>query len=390
MALSYGLTNPAAGMISTSTPEPTIIGYKLYANGGTGIVESNDFGLTWNDCTFNSNTGTKYNIGYDSINNKVFLLGDYGPYTGTNTNYSWYATPVLNQTTSFTRGILRNTSYNNDYAQHGALFDATAEVIVSLQEYKYYSPYQYSYMLTPSYSDPNSFTERSFLVYSGATNPSLCIGDNGICIASSGMYKNSNNDDYHKAKVFYFDKNNNYAIATIKDLSTSDLGKISYDYKCAASYLKNVGFVLTFMEGRGSELKCISKTIDFEGNIIATKNWGTFDSTTGVFASSSTNYYSSKIYLAINNKVYYTTDGINWNTCSSSLPGAVSSAALGIYNTDDNIIMQAKTDKTIYVSSNGGSSWSSVTNNMFSYTNRNNKAERLNSYYRFCIVPIYA
>lgn len=394
MSFSYGLTNPAAGLISTVTPEPTPIGYKIYVNGGTNIVESNDFGLTWNDCTFSSSTGTKHNMGYDSINNKVFLLGDYGPYTGTNNEYSWRATPVLNQTTNFTRGSLRDrssgtTSISNYYLQYGGLFDNTAEIIISLQEYKYNNPYQYSYMLTPSYSNPNSFITKNFLVYEGARNPSLCIGDNGICIASSARYKNTSDYDNHKAKVFYFDKNNNYNIVTIKDLSTSDLGNMSYDKRCLASYLKNVGFILIFVNKSGSSRNCTSKTIDFEGNVIATKNWGNFNSTTGVFASSSNNYYSNKVYVAINNKMYYTTDGINWNTCSSNLPGAINSSAYGIYNTNNNIIVQAKTSKTIYVSNDGGSTWNSITNNIFAYTD-GSKPEILQSYYTFCIVPFYA
>ena len=76
MALSYGLTNPAAGIISTSTPEPTPIGYKLYMIANSArVCESNDFGVTWNKCTWNTSTvNDKFNLGYDPINNKVIII----------------------------------------------------------------------------------------------------------------------------------------------------------------------------------------------------------------------------------------------------------------------------------------------------------------------------
>lgn len=339
MALSYGLTNPAAGMISTSTPEPTPIGYKMYqSNGISACQESNDFGLTWTDCTYDKfGDYNKYGLVYDPVNDKVVVINNYSPYNSTSTSgwYSYYATPVLNTTTQFTAGTLRtkspqSSSSKNEYNAYGSVFDYGTNSIIGVREDTYYDPHSYDYFINSDYLSPNTFASLSLPNKKGSFF-NIVTGKNGINLEIQSVI-----DTGFQANVFRFVKNSStsYTKDIIASISASTLSISDRSSVCAA-YLKDVGFVVCYYPNSHSSSQnyVFTLLIGFDGTVSSKKRWD--KATSGKFALSSNNYYSDRVYFAFGTAVYYTTDGVNWNTCSGTLP---SDAAYDIIlNADNNV-----------------------------------------------------
>ena len=339
MALSYGLTNPAAGMISTSTPEPTPIGYKMYqSNNSYACQESNDFGLTWTDCTYDKfGNYNKYGLVYDPVNDKVVVINSYSPYNSTSTSgwYSYYATPVLNTTTQFTAGTLRtkspqSSSSKNKYNAYGSVFDYGTNSIIGVRKDTYYDPHSYNYFINSDYLSPNTFASLSLPNRHGPAF-NIVTGKNGINLEIQNVI-----DTGYQANVFRFVKNSStsYTKDIIASISASTLS-ISDRSSVKAAYLKDVGFIVSYNMSRGqSGDYFFTLLIGFDGTVSGKKSWSR-PSNLYKWAISSNNYYSDRVYFAFGTAVYYTTDGINWNTCSGTLP---SDAAHDIIlNADNNV-----------------------------------------------------
>lgn len=339
MALSYGLTNPAAGMISTSTPEPTPIGYKMYqSNGINACQESNDFGLTWTDCTYDKfGDYNKYGLVYDPINDKVVVINSYSPYNSTSTSgwYSYYATPVLNTTTQFTAGTLRTKSpqsstSSNKYNVYGSVFDYGTNSIIGVRENTYYSPHSYDYFINSDYLSPNTFASLSLPNKKGNFF-NIVTGKNGINLEIQRVEGTG-----FEANVFRFVKNSStsYTKDIIASISASTLS-ISDSSNVKAAYLKDVGFIVSYNKSSNqSGDYFFTLLIGFDGTVSGKKSWSR-PSNLSRWAISSNNYYSDRVYFAFGTAVYYTTDGINWNTCSGTLPS--DSAHYIILNADNNV-----------------------------------------------------
>lgn len=363
MALSYGLTNPAAGMISTSTPEPTPIGYKMYQSNGTyACQESNDFGLTWTDCTYDKfGNYNKYGLVYDPINDKVVVINNYSPYNSTSTTgwYSYYATPVLNTTTQFTAGTLRtkspqSSSSKNKYNASGSVFDYGTNSIIGVREDTYYDPYSYDYFINSDYLSPNTFASLSLPNEEGSSF-NIVTGKNGINLEIQNVI-----DTGYQANVFRFVKNSStsYTKDIIASISESTLS-IPYNSSVKAAYLKDVGFIVSYWSSSKSGDYFFTLLIGFDGTVSGKKSWSRL-SNLYKWALSSNNYYSDRVYFAFGTAVYYTTDGINWNTCSGTLPS--DSASDIILNADNNVAISlgsygAFTNGYWAISTDGGNSF---------------------------------
>lgn len=105
MALSYGLTNPAAFKKGGGS-EPTPIGYKMYICYGYNYVYySTDGGSTW---TRDSVVPIYGNFAYNKATN---LLGAINIKSRSSTDYySYYTYPSLSQVTSWQRGVYAPSS----------------------------------------------------------------------------------------------------------------------------------------------------------------------------------------------------------------------------------------------------------------------------------------
>lgn len=337
MALSYGLTNPAAFKKGGGS-EPTPIGYKMYQSNGTfACQESNDFGLTWTDCTYDKfGNYNKYGLVYDPVNDKVVVINSYSPYNSSVGWYSYYATPVLNTTTQFTAGTLRtkspqSSSSKNKYDVYGSVFDYGTNSIIGVREDTYYDPYDYDYFINSDYLSPNTFTSLSLPNRHGAAF-NIVTGKNGINLEIQKVI-----DTGFQANVFRFVKNSStsYTKDIIASISTNTLN-ISDRSSVSAAYLKDVGFVVCHYPNSqvSSQNYVFTQLIGFDGTVSGKKRWD--NSTRGTFAVSSNNYYSDRVYFAFGTAVYYTTDGINWNTCSGTLPSNVATSGI-ILNADNNV-----------------------------------------------------
>lgn len=398
MALSYGLTNPATGMISTSTPEPTPIGYKIYKiRDNTTIWESDDFGLTWTPCAGSPSglsSSLKYDLVYDPVNNKVICLGGWQRYNDSTSVYSCYATPALNTSTTFTRGTARpkstyvQTSTADKDAQYGTLYDYNTDSLVSLHQITSYSGsylYDFDYLINSGYTTPNTYATVSYLqrrqASSNRLNINIVTGDNGIILEIA-----VGSDSKYKANLFRFIKNSatSYTKQIVSSISASTLNNISDSYRLRAAYLKNVGFVIKY--GTGSNL--YTRVIYFDGTLSSIMTWPTLANAYVYSALSSNNYYSDKVYLAMGNDVYYTTDGINWNTCSGVLTNkAEGSSSNGIIlNAGNNIMVGC--GSYAEVSTDGGQTFTKSTQSVNYFTTP--EGMYAGNRYTAILVPFYS
>ena len=395
MALSYGLTNPAAFKKGGGS-EPAIIGYKLYKLQYEKVWESNDFGLNWNECTFASGDATnsyKQNLVYDPVNNKVVILGNYTPYNQSETNYSFYATPQLNATTSFTLGTRRPkstyvySSTNDKDTQYGTVFDYETNSLVSLHNTKTnYSSTIYdnfTYLINDSYLTPNTFASPSFII-SRPDDPkfsNVVTSKEGITLEIA-----SESDNGFKANLFRFVKNSStsYSKQIVAAISVATLG-IYTNYKMQACYLKNIGFVLKWAYTN----KLYTRVIYLDGTLSSERDWGSCPNAEIYTALSSNNFYDDKVYLAHQKAVYYTSDGINWNTCSGVLgmnaDGEIYNAI--ILNSGNNIVVG--TGSYFQVSNDGGNTFTRSNNSIIGSTRPENMYIA-GSNYAMILVPIYA
>ena len=395
MALSYGLTNPAAFKKGGGS-EPTPIGYKLYKLNSKKVWESNDFGLNWNECTFASGAATnsyKLNLVYDPINDKVVILGNYTPYNQSDSNYSFYATPSLNTTTSFTLGTKRPkstyvyTSTTNKDEQYGTVFDYETNSLVSLHNTKTnYSSTIYNnftYLINDNYLTPNTFASPAFII-SRPDDP-LC---SNIVTSKEGIVLEiaSESNNGYKANLFRFVKNSStsYSKQIVAAISVATLG-IYTNYKMQACYLKNIGFVLKWVYSN----KLYTRVIYLDGTLSSTRDWGNCSNSEVYTALSSNNFYDDKVYLAHQKAVYYTSDGINWNTCSGVLERNAQGENYNgiILNTGNNIVVG--TGRYFQVSNNGGNTFTPG-NNSISGSTRPENMYVAGSNYALILVPIYA
>lgn len=386
MALSYGLTNPAAFKKGEES-EPTPIGYKIYVGNGNGGKESSDFGLTWNNTNYSaSSTIYKYGLVYDPVNNKVVIINSYSPYSGT-ALYSFYATPTLNGSTTFTRGTQRtkspqgSSSSSSRYLVYGSVFDYETNSIIGVREDRYHNystTPNYDYFINSNYLSPNTFASVALPNLTGS-NKNIVTGKNGINLE---IQRSSNG---HQANVFRFVKNSDtsYSKTIIASISESTLNISTSNYYVQAAYLKDVGFVIYYCGFSGN---AYSRLIRFDGTLSGTKNWGTQKN----FAFSSNNYYSSRVYLARGDTVYYTTDGTNWKTCSGKLPSSLGTNGVVIVNTDDNIAVLLNSDGYWAVSTNGGTSFVKSTGNVSNNKWRAEACSDQSSQYLAILVPVYA
>lgn len=358
MALSYGLTNPAAGMISASTPEPVLLAYKMYAQGGTNILrESSDYGMSWRACSITN--GRYYNIVYDRKNNKIVSLGDYSPYSGSYTCYVYYATPKFNGTTSFTRGASRtkspqgSTSTSSRYNQYGSVYDFQTDSLISLRRDVYHDSSttpNYVYFINANYSSPNTFATAAFR-NTASTVHCVVTGDNGITLELS---KTSSAN--YSGRLFRFSKSSNtsYSKTQIANISTSTLDISNSNGYINAAYLKDKGFVVWYGQ-TSSSTKVYTKFISLTGTVSSAHDWGTKENAD----ISADNYCSDRVYFVKGKKVYYTTDGTNWNTCSGQLPANIdSNVGAAVFNTKGIITVSIDSGNKFAVSVDGGATWS--------------------------------
>ena len=308
------------------------------SNGISACQESNDFGLTWTDCTYDKfGNYNKYGLVYDPINDKVVVINNYSPYNSTSTSgwYSYYATPVLNTTTQFTAGTLRtkspqSSSSKNEYNTYGSVFDYGTNSIIGVREDTYYDPYSYDYFINSDYLSPNTFASLSLPNKKGNLF-NIVTGKNGINLEIQKVI-----DTGFQANVFRFVKNSStsYTKDIIASISASTLN-ISDSSNIKAAYLKDVGFIVSYNKSRyQSGDYFFTLLIGFDGTVSGKKSWSR-QSNLIIWAISSNNYYSDRVYFAFGTAVYYTTDGINWNTCSGTLPSNVASDV--ILNADNNV-----------------------------------------------------
>ena len=361
MALSYGLTNPAAGMISTSTPEPTPIGYKMYLFYNARIYYySIDGGSTWTrDRAIPSSS-----FGNFVYNKTTNLLGVISTKSTSSINlYSYYTYPSLSQVTSWQQGV---------YAPSGS---------------RTYPTINTSYHKgLDRYLGINTSTSPNLLVYNSSpfTNSTWTAYNFGISDSSYQVYSSYNlniyainSDDEKTAVIIYYYTSTNIIHTYEVDLSNNtkikeitEFSGISINTYPRVEFLPGIGYLFGYNKNNVFTYMIynpVTNTVSSEMTVNGLYNNSFYSSfwycpwTKEMFL-----YLTSGISDHKGAYISYTKDGINWT--SKKVSDSNVSSYERFLTDGTNIMVPQANEQRYYYSSDKGDTWTSKTssNTLFS------------------------
>jgi hypothetical protein len=393
MALSYGLTNPAAGMISTSTPEPTPDLFKFYTVVPTRSTESSTANKRRPVLYTSLNGGIGWN--YESQNNSnAFYSVNYGG------NFYFDA-----GNTDADHGVLMalaHKSASSSYSAYKARAGLTYPIQLGLQGWEsnavaYSTTNQPNREICKNLNGSN--TSRYFCIKDGGgyaynntawgtANWSITNFNSGFTLNDDGGFKHIciNPEDDHAALVYSNTNDSNKyiritycntdALSSVVDYTTTIFGgtaKKQNEFKYVSiDYLPDVGFLIFYAYANNNSF-CVRilRTHDpVTGEKLpynqfvqtdAVQNIGT--SNNKMLAYGAHGWYcpwTKEYYFAPNAyQVFWTKDGLNWN--SSATTGASTSTTCVKFMTDGQNMVVATSGSAYYRSYDKGQTWASGT-----------------------------
>jgi len=364
MALSYGLTNPAACLINTITPEPTPIGYKMYIHNNTNYYYSTNGGSTWaRDSTISSSFG---NFAYNETTN---LLGAMSIKSRSSTNrYSYYTYPSLSRVTSWQRGVLASSS-SRTYPNRNTSYHKGLDRYLGINTSD--SPYPLVYNSSP-------FTNSTWTAYTfGISNSSY-----RVCFDYNANVYAINSDDEKTAVIIYYYSSTNVIHTYEVDLSNNTKIKeitkfsgMSTSTRPRVEFLPGIGYLFGYNKNNVFTYMIynpVTNTVSSEMTVNGLYNNSFYSSfwycpwTKEMFL-----YLSSSITDHKGAYISYTKDGINWTSkkvSDSNVDGYTRFLTDGT-----NIIVPQQSTSSYFYSSDKGNTWTSKTNSnsLFDYQSLN-------------------
>lgn len=352
MALSYGLTNPAAFKKGGGS-EPTPIGYKMYIHYNQGIYYcSTDGGSTWTrDSAIPSSFG---NFAYNKTTN---LLGVISIKSRSSTNYySYYAYPSLSQATSWQRGVYApsgsrtypavSTSYHKGLDRYLGINTST-------------SPFSLVYNSSP-FTD-SKWTAYNFGISDSSYRVHINYCQNSYAINSDDektaviIYEHTSTNTIHTYEVDLSNNTKIKEIAEFSGMSTNTYPRVEFLPGIGYLFGYNKNNVFTYMI-----YNPVTNTVSSEMTVNGLYN----NSFYSVFwycpwTKEMFLYLTSSIPDHKGAYISYTKDGINWT--SKKVSDSNVSSYIRFLTDGTNIVVSRDSSIYYYYSSDKGDTWTSKT-----------------------------